>query len=303
MSRYKTPLRYPGGKQKLAPFILEILKKNDLTGCTYVEPFAGGAGVAMELLLGGHVSAVHLNDLSRPIYAFWRCVLNQTEEFCRQIASASLTVEEWRRQKAILALGKNASLLELGFSLFYLNRCNRSGITTGGLIGGLHQSGEWTMGVRFPRNELIHRIEAIAGKRSAIVVKNMDADAFLKQHVSTLPKKTLVYCDPPYFHKAERLYLNHYEPNDHIRVARVIQRNVRQPWIVSYDNAREIIREYAGRRRFTYSLQYNAGKAYKGKEVFFFADCLKIPDGSGVESIDAAIKRLPKAQRQRLVAC
>jgi len=303
MSRYKTPLRYPGGKQKLSPFILEILKKNDLLGGAYVEPYAGGAGVAMELLLGGQVGSVHLNDLSRPIYAFWRSVLKQTEELCRKIASATLNVEEWRRQKAILAQGTRVSLLELGFSLFYLNRCNRSGITTGGLIGGLHQSGEWTMDVRFPRNELIHRIEAIANLRRRVVVKNMDARAFLKEHVATLPEKTLVYCDPPYFHKAERLYLNHYDPEDHAKVATVIQRSVRKPWIVSYDNAREIIAHYKKRRRFTYSLQYNAGKAYKGREVFFFSDALAIPEQSEVDCVNVAISRLPKTARRRLVAC
>jgi DNA adenine methylase len=299
MSRYKTPLRYPGGKQKLTPFILEILRKNDLVGGTYVEPFAGGAGVAMELLLGNHVSAVHLNDLSRPIYAFWRAVLFETDQLCRRIASASLTVEEWRRQKAILARPSKASQLELAFSLFYLNRCNRSGITTGGLIGGLHQSGEWTMDARFPRTELIHRVEAIANKRRAITVKNMDAEVYLKQHVSSLPKNTLVYCDPPYFHKANRLYLNHYEPDDHAYIAQVIQKHLRRPWIVSYDNAHEIVDAYSKRRRFSYSLQYNAGTVYKGTEVFFFSDNLKVPDESAVACINKALARLPKVMKKR----
>jgi DNA adenine methylase len=189
--------------------------------------------------------------------------------------------------------------LELAFSLFYLNRCNRSGITTGGLIGGLHQSGEWTMDARFPRTELIHRVEAIANKRRAITVKNMDAEVYLKQHVSSLPKNTLVYCDPPYFHKANRLYLNHYEPDDHAYIAQVIQKHLRRPWIVSYDNAHEIVDAYSKRRRFSYSLQYNAGTVYKGTEVFFFSDNLKVPDESAVACINKALARLPKVMKKR----
>src|SRR5260370_258632 len=102
MSRYRTPLRYPGGKQKLASFVLELLEENDLTGGHYVEPYAGGAGVALELLLDNRVSHVHLNDSSVQIYSFWRAVVAHTEELCRLIARASLTVEEWKKQREIL---------------------------------------------------------------------------------------------------------------------------------------------------------------------------------------------------------
>lgn len=170
MSRHKTPLRYPGGKQKLAPFLLEVLAANRLVNGHYAEPYAGGAGVAVELLIAGKVSHIHLNDSSRAIYAFWHSVLNHTQEFSRRIASASLTVAEWRRQKEILSRPSEFDDLDLGFSLFFLNRCNRSGIPSG-VIGGLNQTGKWKMDARFPRNELITRIEAIAAKKKAITLK------------------------------------------------------------------------------------------------------------------------------------
>lgn len=54
----KTLLRYPGGKQKLTPFIEALLRENELIGCDYVEPYAGGAGVAMELLFKNYVRKV-----------------------------------------------------------------------------------------------------------------------------------------------------------------------------------------------------------------------------------------------------
>lgn len=292
MSRYRTPLRYPGGKQKLAPFIWEVLEANRLCGGHYAEPYAGGAGVAMELLLEGRVAHVHLNDSSRAIYAFWHSVLHQTQALCRRIKAASLTVTEWRRQKEILSRPSEFDLLDLGFSLFFLNRCNRSGIPSGGLIGGLDQKGKWKMDARFPRNELITRIEAIAARKRSITLKNLDAEEFIRNEITSLPRKSLVYCDPPYFRQASRLYLNHYKPADHARIAKVIQRHLRRPWIVSYDSVPEIIEFYAGQRSFLYDLQYNAAKAYKGKEVFVFSERLVLPDRSILPSIDQALKQL-----------
>ena len=242
------------------------------------------------LLIAGKVSHIHLNDSSRAIYAFWHSVLNHTQEFSRRIASASLTVAEWRRQKEILSRPSEFDDLDLGFSLFFLNRCNRSGIPSGGMIGGLNQTGRWKMDARFPRNELITRIEAIAAKKKAITLKNWDAEKFILEHIPTLPKQSLVYCDPPYFHKASRLYLNHYKPEDHARIAKVIQRNLVRPWIVSYDGVPEILNFYSKRQHFIYDLQYNAGKAYKGKEVFVFSDALALPSDSVIPNIDRALK-------------
>jgi DNA adenine methylase len=289
MSRYKTPLRYPGGKQRLAPFILEVMSANDLIGGDYAEPYAGGAGVAMELLLSGQVARVHLNDSSRAVHFFWYAILNQTEDFCRRIASASLTVEEWRRQREILSRPSEFCAIDLGFSLFFLNRCNRSGIPSGGLIGGVNQTGAWKMDARFSRNELITRIEAIASKRKSITLKNWDAERFILEHVSTLPRKSLVYCDPPYFKKADRLYLNHYKAGDHERIAKVIQCKIRHPWVVSYDCAPEIMEFYSKRRSFVYDLQYNAGRVYKGKEIFVFSDKIQLPVQSIVPAVHVAL--------------
>lgn len=290
MSRYKTPLRYPGGKQKLAPFVLEVLRANDLVGGQYVEPYAGGAGVGIELLLDNHVSKIHLNDSSFPVYAFWRSIQRNSEEVCRMISTASLTVDEWKVRREIVRQPKGHSQLEVGFSAFYLNRCNRSGVLSGGLIGGLAQEGQWKMDARFPRNELIRRIEAIALRANAIVLKNWDAERFMEEHIPTLPEDTLVYCDPPYFDKANRLYLNSYDEADHRRIAKVIQSRLSRKWLVSYDSVPEIMGYYGKRRSFVYDLQYNASRAYLGREVFVFSDDLRLPHGSSLPNIDSAIK-------------
>src|SRR5688572_2942821 len=100
-SQFKTPLRYPGGKQRVAPFVCEILEENKING-HYVEPYAGGAGIAIELLLTRKVDFIHLNDSDFGIYAFWYSVLNKTEEFCHLISTTSLTIKEWKKRKEIV---------------------------------------------------------------------------------------------------------------------------------------------------------------------------------------------------------
>ena len=139
MKHYRTPLRYPGGKQRIAPFIAEVLAANDLEAGHYAETFAGGAGIALELLFAGKVSHIHLNDSWYPLHAFWRSVLFKTEEFCSRVSSIQHSVSEWRRQREVQSRCWEFSQFDVGFSTFYLNRCNRSGIVhNGGLIGGDH---------------------------------------------------------------------------------------------------------------------------------------------------------------------
>jgi DNA adenine methylase len=294
MKEYGTPLRYPGGKQKLRPFISEILKANDLLDGHYAEPYAGGAGVAIELLLLDEVSHIHLNDSYYPIHAFWRSVVYKTEEFCRRVSVAPLSVEKWRRQKEILARAWEFDQIDVGFAFFYLNRCNRSGILNGGLIGGLQQTGKWLMDARFPRAELINRIENIGKRHGKITLRNWDAERFIVEHVPTLPSRSLVYCDPPYFHKGERLYMNHYRPGDHARIAEVIQSQLNHPWLISYDYTPEILRFYRGRRSFKYALQYNARSAYKGTELVVIQEELRIPKTSRVSFISDGLSSLAR---------
>ena len=96
-----TPLRYPGGKGKLAAYIKRLMSTNRLLDGDYIEPFAGGAAVALELLFHEYVSRIHINDLSRPVYAFWYSVLNRTDALCQLIRDTPRTVEAWDAQKRI----------------------------------------------------------------------------------------------------------------------------------------------------------------------------------------------------------
>jgi len=289
MASSSTPLRYPGGKQKIFSFIKEIIELNGLAGIEYAEPYAGGAGVAIELLLNNIVKKIYLNDTSIAIYSFWKTLVDAPEWLCKKILLASLTVDEWKKQREIFKNHNNYSTEEIGFSTLYLNRCNRSGILTGGLIGGLKQNGVWKMDARFSRKDLIQRIEAIANRKSDIYVSNDDAEIFIKYKIDPSKHKKFIYFDPPYLNKAEHLYLNHYDYNDHKRIAQKIQNIKEAYWIVSYDFNEYITDLYKDRKYFVYNIQYNALKAYIGKELFIFSDNLAIPRYSKIKCINEAI--------------
>jgi len=293
-----TPLRYPGGKQKLAPFIEELILTNELRGCDYVEPYAGGAGVALQLLVANVVSNVHLNDSCPAVYAFWKSVRDESDRFARKIFTVELSVDEWQRQKGIFRLGSKAERFELGFSFFYLNRCNRSGILNAGPIGGYDQKGNWKIDARFSRRELARRVELVASLGKRIQLRNWDAESFVKSHVAKLPMNALIYFDPPYFHKADRLYTNHYESEDHKRIAEMV-RSLKKNWVVSYDSNNSIARFYRDEAYFVYNLQYNAGPVRKGQEVFYFSPSLKIPAKSVVSFVDQALQKASTKRRLR----
>jgi DNA adenine methylase len=284
--RYLTPLRYPGGKSRLAPFVKALLRLNNLGDAHYVEPYAGGASVALALLLGEYVTHIYVNDLDRSVYAFWYTVLNETEALCRRIRDAKLSIAEWRRQRTVQQRAGEANLLELGFSTFYLNRTNRSGIIhAGGVIGGLGQAGEWKLDARFYRDGLIKRIEAIADYRDRISLYNRDAAVLLRQLVPCLPAKSLLYLDPPYYVKGKRrLYANYYVHSDHAQIARLLA-GAERPWLVSYDDVPEICGLYKKFRYRKYRLPYTAADRYEGCEVIFFSHELAVPSASNPLSV------------------
>lgn len=276
MDQFNTPLRYPGGKGRLTQFVADLIDSNDLTECHYVEPYAGGAGIAVSLLYLEYASHIHLNDLNRSVYAFWRSVLDQPDDLSRLIRDTTPTMDVWHRQKEIQA-ASDPTPLELGFSTFFLNRTNRSGIIKAGVIGGKNQTGEWKLDARYNSEELARRVEKIASYGSRITLYNLDAETLITDVIPQLPETTLVYLDPPYYVKGKGLYENHYAHDDHARISKLVTESITQPWIVSYDNVEPIRELYANHRQTTFGIWYTAGVRKAGKEVMVFCDDLKIP--------------------------
>lgn len=280
--RFPSPLRYPGGKGKVANFVKLLLLENGLVGCEYVEPYAGGASVALSLLYEGYVDHIHINDLNRSVHAFWRTVLDEPGALCDRIRSTRVSRAQWNRQLAIQH-DKRASTLDLAFSTFFLNRTSRSGIIGGGMIGGRRQDGPWKLDARYNKIDLITRVQRIARFKSRITLTGQDTGDYLR---TVLPElhNAFVYLDPPYYMKGEGLYENFYNHEDHEEIASLVG-TLTFPWIVSYDAVPQIEALYVGRSALSYDLAYSAGDRYRGSELMFFSDDLTVPRVDSVANI------------------
>ena len=273
---FYSPLRYPGGKGKILSFMIDLIKLNKLENIEYVEPYVGGAAVALGLLLNNMVSKIYINDSDKAIYAFWDSVLNYTDEFIQKIEKTPITVEEWRIQKSIYNNIEQHSDLDIGFSAFFLNRCNRSGVLKGGIIGGYEQNGKWKIDARFNKQDLINRIERIALHKDKIQLYNEDTADLLEKHKETF-KNCILYLDPPYYEKGYQLYKNHYKPSDHEKISKLVK-ELNCYWVVSYDNVDPIIALYNDIPKREFNISYSAGKNRSGKEIMFFSSNLQIPN-------------------------
>lgn len=273
-----TPLRYPGGKARFAPLIAEVIATNELTGGHYFEPYAGGAGVALSLLVDGVVEHIHINDADPAIAVFWRAATQMTDQLVAMVATEPINMDAWHYWRSVMRDQVAVSELHRGFATLFMNRTNRSGILKGGVIGGKEQAGSYKIDARFMRDELCARLERIGEHAGRIHVYEEDAHRLLLRCHQFLPTKSLVYLDPPYYVKGAGLYRNFYKHDDHVRIAKLLGSDrFRRPWVVSYDNAEEIKEMYAYADPYAYGLKYTAQRRYTGSEVMFFSKRIQAP--------------------------
>lgn len=269
-----TPLRYPGGKSALYPKVKAIIEANGLTGCTYVEPFAGGAGLALKLLMRGDVGRIVINDFDPCIYAFWKCAVEQPDRLCAMIESTPITVEEWKRQKAIHDEKRHDDIHAIAFATLFLNRANVGGIIKGGIIGGLGQTGKYKIDARFNKPGLIQKIQKISSFKKAITVENMDAAHLLSSDYLKAYSNVFLNIDPPYVEQGSHLYTNAFDEGQHESLSEVIKA-LSHLWILTYDKCALVERLYSEFRRESVSLRYSISKNIESSEFLFYCHQLK----------------------------
>lgn len=263
-----TPLRYPGSKNKLYLYMRYLVESNSIK--TYVEPFVGGGSLACKLLLNGDVDRVIINDYDRSVYAFWYCVFYDTASLIQMIRDTEVTIEEWHRQRDILKTrSTNDNLLELGFSMLFCNRTNRSGILTAGVMGGLRQDGNCKLDCRFNKEKIIEKINVLSKLRDQVSVYNLDVNDFLNE--IELSEDVLIFLDPPYYVKGPALYAESFKEACHSRLSNTLKSLKNTKWVLTYDKVDEVAILYEGFDKIDFCLNYSAARRVLATEVMYFS--------------------------------
>jgi DNA adenine methylase len=270
--RVLSPLRYPGGKRRLVPYIAALLRENDIEPDLFVEPFAGGASVALELADLGLVKKIALADLDPWLAAFWQTVFEDCDWLCSRVDTIDLDLPTWDRYKRTRAKSRRWQAM----ACLFLNRTSFNGALhrTAGPIGGRAQTSDYDLACRFPRDRLIKRLRACEklaadGKVAWVHCQPAleavrDARALIKREGGTM----FCYLDPPFWAKSTHLYRYGFADFHHEELAEAL-RWVREPWLLSYDVADEVAELYAKHdaRRANVELLYTAAQRTAYEEL------------------------------------
>lgn len=273
MPKSYSPLRYPGGKSQFFDKVKCIFDANDAHFSNYLEPYAGGAGVALRLLFEGLVETIYINDADFCIYCFWFAATKHTNWLVNKIVSTEISIEEWKRQRFIYLHANQFSKREVGFSVLFLNRCNRSGILKAGPIGGLEQKGTYKINCRFNKEKLISLIRMIEFYKNRIFISNLDAIDFIITYKNL--QSSFWFIDPPYFFKGKELYKNFYKIDDHRDLSKIIKKHLTDSqWILTYDVSSEIFELYKSFKYKMIELNYSVETKRKETEYLFYNNLL-----------------------------
>lgn len=275
-----SPLRYPGGKRRLVPYIAATLAENRPKPDLFVEPYAGGASVSLELLHLDLVGRIVIGDADPMISAFWKTILTDVDWLCKQVESVALNLETWERMKQT----RFRSRKNLALACLYLNRTSFNGALhrRAGPIGGKTQASEYDISCRFPRERLISRLRSCAKLADRIeVAPAQDAMLTIRQSREKARRENtsiFFYLDPPFWAKSKYLYRRSFTELDHERLADQLQW-VRDPFLLSYDPAPEIIELYTGHSAGTVAeieLLYSGSSRSAGAEIVI-SNVTKLP--------------------------
>jgi len=233
--RLMSPLRYPGAKRQLIPLFNSLLLQAPVG--TFVEPFAGGASVALHVAVNGLAERVILGEADPLVYAFWYVACFDTPWIIEQIQTVDVTLANWERFKA----RPGETLRDRALSCLFLNRTSFSGILheRSGPIGGRSQRSPYPINCRFPRSELVRRVSVVgelaeAGRIGAVLCGDyQDTIAAAVDHSAS--RDALLYLDPPFYAKAQTLYRLSFGADDHRRLADYVM-GCDIPWLLSYDS-------------------------------------------------------------------
>jgi len=254
-NRALSPLRYPGAKRLLLPAIRDLLPEHvDLL----IEPFAGGASVALALLDEGRADRVVLGDADPLVAAFWSVATSRPDELIEAMRAETPSVERWDYWRA----AEPDDELKAACKCLYLNRTSFSGNLhhEAGPLGGRAGRGEGIAG-RWAPETVASRIRHVAelGRGGRITVVAGDWQETVDVGLRMAPDP-LVYADPPYVSAGTRLYRASFTVGDHGNLADGLA-TAPYRWLLSYDDhptTRRLYGTIPGLGRYAVTHSYSA---------------------------------------------
>ncbi len=299
-----TPLRYPGGKSVFTGFFSSFIEANNIQNPIYIEPYCGGSGAAINLLLENKVNQIWLNDANYSIYSFWYSIKHFGEQFLDKLDVTEVNLKQWKIQKEILSSKWNkteseSDLFINGFATFFLNRSNRSGILSAGPIGGSTEESQlnanYKLDARFNKTSLVPKIQSIVNRKNDLIVSNLDALELLDElenQSDDFKSNSLVYLDPPYYKQGSGLYLNYYKPEDHKTISQYLSKEFSWKWLLSYDNVEQIRNLYGDFPQYSFYLNYSAQEAKLGSELLIHSNNSGLPQSLIIKELKREKKRI-----------
>ena len=291
VKRFPSPLRYPGGKGAMTPFLADVFQSQatNMDVEVWVEPFAGGAGAGLSLLARGAVDETWLVERNPALAAFWRHLVSEegAEMTARVRGGEVPTLADFYDARALVHDVIDADtpvpdddLREVAWATLVVNRCSRSGIIGDrkvGPIGGRAQAGRDTVASRWA-DSLADRLALVHGLRSSVRVMEGDGISYVEELAgSGIEEEVLVFADPPYVAEGPRLYSKSFGRGEHERLATALRTLPATPWMVTYDAHPEVLSLYDQECVMEFGIGYSAAGARCASEYAVCGPMLVLP--------------------------
>ncbi|MBX9688972.1 MAG: DNA adenine methylase [Candidatus Obscuribacterales bacterium] len=244
---YRSPLRYPGGKQKAIDRISELLPQKMQE---YREPMLGGGSVYLHARSQGLAKKYWVNDKFHELVQFWQAV--QDPHTCEKLADelellrAGFSSPEQIKEYFLKA--RNEEPLDSyrkALLFFFFNRVTFSGTTR---AGGFSSSASLR---RFTASS-IERLRPLPEALSGTKITELDFEELIKAP----GKDVFIFLDPPYY-TASRLYGKNGSLHefDHERLALALKK-CGHKFLITYDDCPELRKLYKWANIKEWQLQY-----------------------------------------------
>ncbi|MFB5269324.1 DNA adenine methylase [Paenibacillus enshidis] len=212
LNKRLSPLRYPGGKSKIADLIHSYInpeKTNMLS-----SPFFGGGSVELALLHAGVFKKLAINDYDFGIYSLFEIIKTFPDALTLEIKSRKPTHDDFLKARDIVKKKYAAcDMFEAAWSILLVNRLAFSGIYKANPLGGIKGTHSKLL-ARWNPEDLCKRVRTIHAMSDRYTVHNQDALEFIEEQY--WDDKSTLFIDPPYVEQGKNLYLHYYEEGDHI---------------------------------------------------------------------------------------